>query len=154
MLYLLLPVTILVWGFIVYRILNNMHTETGASSFVSNVTIAANESLSDTFSIEPSYRDPFLGRSIQRDEYSTNEPAKAKAPAPAPVFKIPTPWPVIVYGGIIKNQKLKREMVLLQIDGQDYMLQSGETVKGIQLLKVFGDSIEVNLLKEKKIIHK
>lgn len=154
MLYVLIPATLIVWGFIILKIINNMHSEENVVTQHAVIATAAIENVSDTFSIHPVYRDPFLGKLIQRVESSSSDaPVKTKAPA-IPVLKLPTPWPAIVFGGIIKNKKLNKEMVLLQVNGQDFMLKSGETVNGIQLFKIFQDSIEVHFSKEKKIIYK
>jgi type II secretory pathway component PulC len=152
MLYLLIPGTLIVWGLIIFKIINNMHSEEGPASQHLLAASATVENVSDTFSIHPDYRDPFLGKIIQRTDLS-DRPAKINVPV-IPVVKAPTPWPTIVYGGIIKNQKLNKEMILLQINGQDFMVKSGETINGIQLFKVFHDSIEVHFSKEKKIIYK
>lgn len=152
MLYLLIPATLIVWGLIIFKIIGNMHSEENPVTPAFTQATTAIENVSDTFSIHPVYRDPFLGRIVQRNELSNDEP-KVKQSL-IPVVKAPTPWPAIVYGGIIKNQASNKEMVLLQIDGRDFMVKAGETTGGIQLFKVYRDSIEVHFLKEKKIIHK
>jgi hypothetical protein len=152
MLYLLIPGTLIVWGLIIFKIINNMHSDENPVSQHTLVETAVTENVSDTFSIHPTYRDPFLGKPVQRDDLSEG-PSKSSIPA-TPVIKTPTVWPAVVYGGIIKNQKLNKEMILLQINGQDFMMKSGETVNGVQLFKVFHDSIEVHFSKEKKIIYK
>jgi hypothetical protein len=54
----------------------------------------------------------------------------------------------------IKYQKLKKEMVLLEVNGQEHMMKLGENVAGVTLSKAFKDSVEVQFGKEKKIIHK
>jgi hypothetical protein len=110
------------------------------------------ENTNDTFSIHSDYRDPFLDKSIPKKDPS-DAPAKVSIPV-APVVKMALVWPAITYSGIIKNQKSNKEMVLVQINGQDFMAKAGETKNGVTLFKVYRDSIEVHFSKEKKIIHK
>jgi hypothetical protein len=129
-----------------------MHSEENPVSQPKFITEAIIESISDTFSIHPVYRDPFLGKRLQQNEMS--EGSAKKTVQTIPIVKAATPWPVIVYSGIIKNQKLNKEMILLQIDGQDFMMKQGEIRNGLQLFKVTHDSIEVHFSKEKKIIYK
>jgi hypothetical protein len=152
MLYLLIPATLIVWSLIIYKIISNLRPEEASVSQHRAISTPAIESTSDTFSIHPSYRDPFLGKIVAKSGFS-HGPAKTRIPV-NPVVKAPLVWPAIVYGGIIKNQKLNKEMILLQIDGQDFMTKVGETTNGIKLFKVHRDSIEVHFSKEKKIIHK
>lgn len=154
MLYILIPGTLIVWGLIIYKIINNMNPETDTTIRKNVVTASSGEVVNDTFSIHPTYRDPFLGRSIQKTVPSSPAPeVKVKPVVPAAVT-MPTAWPRIEYNGIIKNQKSNKEMVLMQINGQNYMMKSGETKDGVELFKVFRDSVEVHFAKEKKFIHK
>lgn len=153
MLYILIPGTLIVWGMIIYKIVMNVNS--GDNPVVSKgvAMVANDEALSDTFSINPTYRDPFLGK-VQHVSISNDEGVKSKVVTPTPVVAVNTPWPNIVYIGIIKNQKLKKEMVMMEINGQSYSMKVGETVGNVILSKAFPDSVEVQFLKEKKFIHK
>ncbi len=152
MLYLLIPATLVVWGLIIQKIIKNMDSGENPAAMTAPLSVLASEEISDTFSIHPSYRDPFLRKLFIKQEAST-QPVHKSTPPPPPV-KVITPWPTIVFNGIIRNQKSNKEMVLLQVNGQDHMLKVGETAGDVLLYKSFKDSIEVHFLKEKKIIHK
>ena len=61
------------------------------------------ETVSDTFSINPIYRDPFLGKMIQPRSSESGDPVVKRQTVPVvAVVKAPTPWPAIVYTGTIK----------------------------------------------------
>jgi hypothetical protein len=156
MLYILIPATLVVWGLIIYRIIGGMGPSDAPVFQQAAVPVAIAEAEKDTFSIHPTYRDPFLGkRSVPAEQAQTHETTvKPATPPPAPVVKTPTPWPTIQYSGTIKNQASNKERVLLQVNGQDFMAQAGETVNGVLVYKVYRDSIEVHFLNEKKFIHK
>jgi hypothetical protein len=157
MLYILIPGTLIVWGLIILRIVNNMHSTTDTATKQNVILVPSEEIVIDTFSINPTYRDPFLGKTVQHHSPGDGGNAVAAKPViprqPAAIT-VPTPWPAITYNGIIKNQISNKEMVLLEINGQGYTMKVGETVNGVVLVKAFRDSVELLFSKEKKFIHK
>lgn len=149
--YILIPATFVVWGLIIYRIIHGMNSENDTPVSYAISAVAKTEIVADTFSINPVYRDPFLGKRVERrTEPETPKPKAVVQPAVVQAIQ----WPAVVYGGMIKNQKLNKEMIMVQIDGQEYIMKKGETINGVTLKTAFKDSIEVNFSKEKKIIHK
>lgn len=154
MLYILIPATLLVWGLIIYRIIGNINPGDPPVVQQAMIPVTGDTMEKDTFSIHSGYRDPFLGKRTVVRETSENPVTPVVAVPPKPIAKEPTPWPAIVYSGTIKNQASSKERVLLQVNGQDFMAQVGETVNGVLIYKVYRDSIEVHYLKEKKFIHK
>src|SRR3954466_12525292 len=147
MLYILIPGALIVWGLIIAKIVGNMHSDESRVVSQGSAMTTTEEALSDTFSIHPIYRDPFLGK--VQTVYNNTGPVTPKVIS-TPVVKAMTPWPSIVYSGIIKNQKLKKELVLLEISGQSHTMKIGETIDGILLSKAYQDSVEVQFFKEKK----
>jgi hypothetical protein len=150
MLYILIPATLVVWGLIIYKIMSGLDKDENKAAKPQLSAAVTNETVSDTFSINPTYRDPFLGKTIKPVTVSTS-PVKQVA---VPVVRPQLQWPAIVYSGTIANKNLKKEMVLIQINGQEYMMRQGEKVNDVELFKIYKDSIEVHFSKEKKIIHK
>ncbi len=150
LLYVLIPGTLLVWGMILHKVFTTMDGgDAGQFQNTQFVASVSTEIVNDTFSINPDYRDPFSEKVVKK----IVTVAHTTAPKPT-VPKVLTPWPAIVYGGIIKNQKSNKQLALIQINGQSNMMKTGEEVNGIQLTKVFRDSIEVEFQKEKKHIRK
>lgn len=149
--YILIPATLIVWGLIIYRIINGMNSGNDNPVSYAMSAVVKTELLADTFSINPVYRDPFLGKRTEKRTGAETAGAKVNV---QPVVLPTIQWPAIVYGGVIRNQKLNKEMFMVQIDGQEYIMKKGETINGITLKMAFKDSIEVNFSKEKKIIHK
>lgn len=152
MLYILIPGTLLVWGLIIYKIFLGAHSDEGTIFAPVTVSKVNEDVISDTFSISPMYRDPFLGR-VQGGHSDNSKPLIPKTPV-MPVVDVPKVWPNIVYGGIIKNQNLKKELLLVEINGQSHAMKVGETIDGVLISKAFRDSVEVQFSKEKKIIRK
>lgn len=159
LLYILIPVVLLVWGIIIYRIFNVVNgsnsNEVLKSSIIENVN---NENLVDTFSIHPNYRDPFISKrakkTISENKITstiTKPDVIKKVSNTAPISN---KWPSIVYNGLIKNEKSNKQLALVQINGQSNILQLGNVAEGVELTKIFRDSIEVKFNSEKRFIRK
>jgi len=114
-------------------------------------TLNIESTLLDTFSIVANYRDPFLGKMI-----SINKPVFNSLTKIAKTQKTiqSVQWPLIVYNGMIKNQKSNKQVVMVQINGQSNLMREKEIFAGIELMKIYKDSIEVGYQKQMKIIKK
>jgi type II secretory pathway component PulC len=107
----------------------------------------------DTFSLHSNYPDPF--------RYKRQSPGIAAVthkeiqPHKQPQVKtVSSEWPSIVYGGIIRNQSSKKELALVQLNGQSHMMSVGEKSGEIQLIRITRDSVLVKLGKESKYFRK
>ncbi len=159
--YVLIPVVLIVWGMIIYRLFNGTNSGLAINKnenklFEKNV----NETMADTFSIRGNYKDPFLSKRSQRNQIqettikqpTTNETKKLKPEAKN--NKSLVTWPNVVFSGLIKNQKSNKQLALLQIDGKADIMQVGDTKSNIKLLKTSHDSIEISFNAEHKVIRK
>jgi hypothetical protein len=151
LLYILILGTLLIWGVILYKIMNVIGSEKDELNSEKNyiAMVDKNESLPDTFTILANYTDPFLGKLPSTEKKST--PLKV-VELQKPI--VITPWPAIVYLGVIKNQKSNKQFVMVQINNQSNAMKLGEIIEGVTLLKVYKDSVEVKFNKEKKFIKK
>lgn len=150
--YLLLPLVIIIWGVVLYRVFSITAAEPilpVPGNTLSNKDIKT--SVLDTFSIDANYRDPFLDKvvhvPVENKIKSTPLPKVEK-------ILIPLKWPVLTYLGIIKNQDSGKKITLINIDGESNFMKEGDEVSGIHLLKVYKDSVEVSFMKERKMVRK
>lgn len=151
LLYILIPAVIGVWGAIIYKVVVGMGgNEDNSIQKIEMAEIHSTEVFNDTFSINPTYRDPFSGKQVKKIVFSSGQQTVKKVVAQPVIAN----WPSITYGGIVKNQKSNKQLVLVSINGQSTMLKIGESYSNVELLKVFKDSIEVKFGKEKKFIKK
>jgi hypothetical protein len=152
--YILLPAVILIWGMIVYRVMNASPSGTRVNEAFHNES-AAPAVVNDTFSLLANYRDPF--RTAPAKKIMTSSGSEVKS-SPVKEKKVTTPvvssWPQIVYGGLIRNQQSKKELAMVQVNGQGNFMRTGDIAGDVRLLKVFKDSIIVSFGKEKKSIRK
>jgi hypothetical protein len=161
LLYILIPITLLVWGLIVYRIVGAMQGEETLSNFSPVVyTKPESENILDTFSISGNYPDPFLRKNLTHTtpvNNSQTQPQKnvPKQPTVQPIKNNPlSVLPKIAYLGIIKNQKQNKQIALIQINDNLNNMKLGDKIEGVELLKVFKDSIIVVFQKQKITVFK
>lgn len=152
--YILIPLVALVWAMIFYRIFSavkpadNELMQTNALAMDSTVS----NTLPDTFSIHANYRDPFLGTMISSERPVLRNTSLPTTPVKTTV--IIKSWPVITYGGMIKNQKSNKQLALLQINGESKMMKVGDMEDEVELVKIYKDSIEVMFQKGKRMVRK
>jgi hypothetical protein len=149
--YFLLPLVIVVWVFFFYRIYTGLYSSNELIIQQKDLFHSGNSHAFqvDTFGLIASYRDPFLGKVVSESE--KNNPAVI-----SPKRKVvpAMPWPSIIYSGMIKNQSSKKELAMLQINGQSNLMKPNEIISEVQLIRIYRDSIQVRFGKEKRMIRK
>ncbi len=155
LLYILIPTVILIWGAVVYKIYSATHGSDNNSLVMNTVVLSKAEvnEISDTFSIHPDLRDPFKGK-FKKVSSSGDNSATPVKPKITEIKSVVSQFPKVVYSGMIKNQKSNKQLVLIQINGQGNTMKVGDEISGVQLTKVFRDSIEVKFGKEKMFVRK
>ena len=151
----LLTLVLIVWGIIFYRILSRSSLPT--ISVAPNITLKEenrNQFLKDTFHIKANYRDPFLGKLVFSDQCINLKPRPIRKQPTAKPSIGTTSWPSISYGGLIKNQKSNKQLILIMINGENGLMKLGDQINGIELKKVYKDSIEVSMDRLSMIIRK
>ncbi len=152
--YFLLFVVLLIWGIIFYRIFSTVGGADDSGSYTGTMNDnSMDKNVPDTFNINGNYRDPFLG-TMQADKPVVHYSAPKTPVVKEEKMIQPLAWPAIVYGGMIKNKQSNKQLVLVQINGQNNLMMVGNTVDGVQLLKIYRDSLEVSFQKAKKWIKK
>jgi len=148
MTYLLLAVAVLVWGLIGYRFFDALK-ESPDEGIPFKPANKSKEPLNDyafkadTSKLVLNFRNPF-------------SLAKAEEPAQIPVSKlIPKTtalpvatkpalnWGFIKYSGYIRNPVTKKLIAIVSINGANVMMDEGEKVGQVTLLKNMRDSIKV-----------
>lgn len=109
----------------------------------------------DTFNLVLNYRDPFLGSS---NAQNNDEGKKTNYSIPAKKQEIKesktstAKWPVLTYGGIVKNEGTKNMIIILNINGKSHLMKPGEVINDCELLKVYRDSATVRFNNETKTV--
>lgn len=152
--YILMPIVILVWGFVFYQLYGYFFSTPSYANTEEKTIINIDEIKKDTFSIVANYRDPFLSqKKIQTVNHTvaskTNRPTTKKN-TPLTVLK----WPSIQYKGMIKNNNSERRVAIVNIDGKERIVKEGTTLNELKVVKIEKETITVSFQDEQKTIHK
>lgn len=135
--YVLLAVVLLVWGMVIYRFFSYAGPEIKESATSTQISIRPlTIKEREIFSIDVNYRDPFLGKMYLPEK--TGKLVRKKRAVPEPIQ-----WPQVVYKGIVSDNKDKKKVFMLIINGKSYMMKEKDTEQDITLKNGNRQSITV-----------
>jgi hypothetical protein len=148
----MLPVVILVWGFVGYQLFSSFFTSPNyvQEEFKLEVNVAEIEK--EVFLIVANYRDPFLGKKAKYNIKKTSK-VSPKNTKTSPV-KITKNWPAITYLGMIKNNNSERRVGIVKVNGKEYLVKENEIIEKITVLSMTKSEVVMQFQKEKKTIVK
>ncbi|URC11274.1 hypothetical protein [Flavobacterium sp. B183] len=150
--YILLPIVLMVWGAVLFQLFSFTNSD---EIIIDNTPELMIKPLKlnkrQSFTIDVNYRDPFLGKM-----YAENTTPKAK-PSGVRSSKVIKPkealvWPVILYKGLISDNKEKNKVFVLIIDKKNYFMKIGDTENEIFLKSGDKESIYVKYKGELNLI--
>ncbi|RYJ42040.1 hypothetical protein [Flavobacterium beibuense] len=145
--YILLPIVLLIWGMVIYRLFSFTNPETDTTIASSTVRLKPLDIKErDTFSIDVNYRDPFLGKMYRPESQKTLKTHSVKT------IKEPIVWPAVIYKGIVSESNGKKKVFMLSINGKTYFMTEKTTEEGVTLKKGNRSTIEVIYKGEKNEI--
>ena len=153
----LLLVTTAVWGIVIFKIYNTVSSKSDIRINDTAIELESEDKHIDTFSLKLNYKDPFLkyNYSFMTNLNNTNILPKLKEKKEIAVNTSPMIlFPNFSYLGAVKNQKSNVSFAYIQLNNESRTMKLGDSYAGIELKKIFKDSIEVMYLKKLKIIKK
>lgn len=155
LLFILVPLTLFLWGLIIFRIMDQKKNPNNVN-FVHDKRTAdlSQQQPEDTFNLIANYRDPFLERSrITNSSYPENLNVRLDEP-PKEKTRENIAWPSIRYIGIIYNENANNYLYLIEIDQVTHLLRKEDHVGSIKMKKVFRDSITIQFKNQLKTFRK
>lgn len=155
--YILLPLALIVWGLVIYRIITftNQDEDLSFQNSFQQVKLV-DSTLVDTFTITANYKDPFKRTlavsSNKKNEKQNQKVNKRGTQRNRSVRRIR--WPDIQYGGIIENNQQNEIIAIIKIDEKSYLLKKGDENQDVKVLEIYNDSIRLEYKEEKKTIIK
>lgn len=143
--YILLAFVLGIWGVIGYKIISTINPaapDMVKAEFKVSFTPKANTVL-DTFSIQTTKRDPFLGT------LNTKKESIAKK-----IKKPEMVWIPILYHGNVTKQASKNKVFVVTIDGEQVLMKVGKTNKEVTLIKGTANEITISYKGNRKTINK
>lgn len=134
--YVLLPLVLALWGYIIYRILEQANlTVDLPNSELPQIRSKVVSNTTDDFSLLLNYPDPFLKHfKVEANESMENAPQDLQVNQ-VYVWN----WPNITYGGCIVNKK--KIVGILQINSENLLVQEGKVYEDFKVNKIYSDSI-------------
>ncbi|MDB5014260.1 MAG: hypothetical protein JWQ25_2462 [Daejeonella sp.] len=149
------------WGIIFYRIFAN---ESDEPVFAVAPNQKAKEEplddyiLKDTATLVLNYRDPFLGKASSEPDTLRNTNSKISEVSAIdqlmrlPAQPAPINWEIVKYNGYIINPANKKLVAIVAVNNVQRMLEEGQIIGGVKVLKNLKDSIKVEYLGKQKYI--
>jgi hypothetical protein len=128
--YILLAIVLGIWGTIGYQVYAKFNPdEQPVVASNTKVTFSPKQAIvKDTFSINTTHRDPFLGTVYQKNQVSSHRKSTKKS-SEAIVF------PSVLYKGAISKQQSSQNIYILEINGIQQLFKIGKEIDHVKLLK-------------------
>lgn len=139
--YLLIVVVAVIWYRVFLRIKSNVTAHDEGNPALSQQNLKFVLTQKDTFLLDASYRDPFIGKAKPEADAIAVQEIIPPSSAPAkPQFT----WPTINYYGWVRKTDSKNPLCIVNIDGMLLYLRKGEEIfDGIRVLAVERDFIQL-----------
>ena len=152
--YILLPIVLLIWGLVIYQFFSFSNEQIPETTTIDFSSKSLNLKKRDSFSIEVTNRDPFLGKLTSEKKAIThsttsNQP-KTNTTAVKKVNEIV--WPDITYKGIVSDTKEKVKVFMIIINGETFFMRKGQQEQEVTLKDGDRETIYVIYKKQLKVV--
>jgi hypothetical protein len=140
---------ILLWIFVLYKFYKSFWGDSSVAVIKNDRIEKAviKKETNNSFVLKLDYRDPFSNKLIRLNTIPVvgNKTTAPVVPKVKPV-KEKVDFSFIKYIGLIKNTENKKQVALVSIHGQEYMVSEGELIHEVNFLKNHKDSIQVSYM--------
>ncbi len=139
--YLLIVVVAVIWYQVFLRIKSNVAASDEGNLALSQQNLKFVLIQKDTFLLDASYRDPFIGKAkLEPSDLPVQETISPSYVPAKPQFT----WPTINYYGWVRKTDSKNPLCIVNIDGMLLYLRKGEEIfDGIRVMAVERDFIQL-----------
>lgn len=142
--YLLIAAVVVIWGLVIYRIVDGQGQEEYIPPVAAQIIAAAPVQQVDSFELIKDYGKVFDTGYLSYGGASTptgqkTQPKAVTKPKAKPIVQ-KVKWPVIQVAGSINNTNSGAGINIFNIAGQEYLLKKGELAREIRFLGIEGDS--------------
>jgi len=155
-----LLLVIVVWGYVMKSKFGLFDSnDTSLITHVEEFNFSSQNYSKDTFKLELSSRDPFLGTRANNVNHNRHVGAKVSKKNQHQISKLEKQtsvksWPKLSYFGYVKNRSKGKQACLIQINGQISKMFLGSKINDIQLKLIYKDSVVVLFNGENKTLLK
>ncbi len=144
--YLLLPVVLIIWGLLGYRVYTSLSpTDTVIQDNLPTTQFKPQEIVAtETFTISTDYIDPFLGEVSKKSKVITKKSNKKVTATPQ------SPFPTIVYKGVVAATGKKEQVFIISINGKQYFFKKNNTKNEVKLVRGMATEVVVQFQNQKR----
>ncbi len=155
--YILLPLNLLIWGYMAYKIYSVLNEE--PENMVAESALPAPKLKtgdSSVYALKLNYQDPFLKQEPVWNRSGASKPAPLKPVVAALPKKAPVEKPVteILYTGFIVNSSNRSTAAMVSVNGVSQIVKPGQVLDGVLFESVTSEAIVVKIGKEKRTIRR
>jgi len=152
---LMIPINILIWGFVLYKVYSyfkedDMPFEVKTS--LSKVELQTEDSSEYILSLN--YEDPFLKAESEKVVHKQITPSTPIKPLKNSKPVQPEAKMEIKYLGVISNQSSGIVTALVLVNGKSVIMKKGDIIEGVKLEALNSQCLTVKIGKEKLVIQK
>jgi hypothetical protein len=154
--YFMLPIVLAIWGVIGWKVYaafgGNEKNNVAVTPPIEKINVQESK---DTVKLIANYRDPFLDKMIDN-----SIPKKQKANPQIQIINQLIPlvqtiqWPTLAYHGLVKKSKAEKAVGFLSVNGKSFFIQGNQDIDVVKVGRLWKDSVEIFLGKEKRITRK
>jgi hypothetical protein len=157
--WILLPAVIAIWGMIGWKVYAALNSESDAASDAVEAPAALLDSTAarDTYQLALNYRDPFFDAPVKPRapvKSSSHPDGAAKENQKAPKAEVRDTAPVVRYYGLVKETQSGKTVGFVAVDSESHFVKNGDKVSGVEIVRLWSDSVEVLFGKRRMIARK
>lgn len=146
--YVLLPINLIIWGYIGFKIYSAMNEEEGfipQEYTISKTKLMKEDSTHYTLSLN--YKDPFLKQEYNSIDYSKKSLSNRNSTSTPTTLpngnSVATEQKDIKFLGIIENKTSGVKTALISINGISHIIRKGETIVGFYVKSIDNENISL-----------
>lgn len=135
-LFILIPLTLIIWGTVVYKVYKGLHPDLPELEQFDAFRFRESESQKEDLIelIEPEV-DPFLGTSYEKEPPVPKKRMVAK--------QEPFHWPRVVYLGTVAEKKNKQKVAAIEINGRRQTVERGDVVDSLKIVSIGKEVLKI-----------
>ncbi|MGB5982077.1 MAG: hypothetical protein WBG46_08030 [Nonlabens sp.] len=135
-LYILIPLTLIIWGTVVYKVYKGLNPDLPELEQFDASRFRESENQNETLvKLKEPEMDPFLGTSYKKEPIV---PKKSKV-----VKQEPFQWPRVIYLGTVAEKKNKQKVAAVEINGIRQTVERGDVVDSLKIVSIGKEDLKI-----------
>ena len=147
--YILIPLVLIIWGYLIYKIVSGL---TGGDNEIIVPKSQLLLAVPDTLGSEP--KEIFVLKEVARDPFLNTVYKKRIENKTKKIVRKKVSWPEIRYLGLVSNESDKKSIGLIEIEGNNFFFEKGDSNQDITLIKIDKNQVVLVYMGGRKVYSK